>query len=179
MYDDIAEKLFVLVIQKRQYNFYLNNLKLYSIPSASPLFTFPQQNVSGSLTNRTTTFVKEDLSMSLNAPSPSKIPESEKVYDIRYYNELMDSVPAEYVSTPLILHCMLEQVTTKISYLDRFILKIVFQTKVVATEEKKGLPSETHVDTTIPQIANFSIEICKHLSDMVNNLGLDEKEIKV
>ena len=112
MYDDIAEKLFVLVIQKRQYNFYLNNLKLYSIPNASPLFTFPQQNVSGSLTNRTTT--KEDLSMSLNAPSPSKISDSDKVYDIRYYNELMDSVPAEYVSTPLILHCMLEQVTLQI-----------------------------------------------------------------
>ena len=55
----------------------------------------------------------------------------------------------------------------------------MFKKKVVATEEKKGLPSETYVDTTIPQIANFSIEICKHLSDMVNNLGLDEKEIKV
>ena len=51
--------------------------------------------------------------------------------------------------------------------------------KVVATDSKKPLPSETNVDASIPQIANFSTEICKHLSDMVNGLGLEEKDVKV
>ena len=49
----------------------------------------------------------------------------------------------------------------------------------MATEEKKPLPSETNIDASIPQIANFNIDICKHLSDMVNGLGLDNKEVQV
>ncbi len=121
MFNDIAEKLFILVIQKRQYNFYLENLKLYSIPSALPLFTFPiqqqlqTQQQAGGLTNRTVANTvitsKDELANSINISSPSKqAADSEKFYDIRYYNELMDSIPAEYVSTPIILHCMLEQV---------------------------------------------------------------------
>lgn len=120
MYDDIAEKLFVLVTQKRQYKFYIENLKLYPIPNSMPLFTFPQASGTSSNLNLTSRFDKstfgsqpshrgEDLNASFNTIDP-KMNDAEKFYDIRYYNELMDSVPPEYISTSVMLHCMVEQV---------------------------------------------------------------------
>ena len=87
VYNELAEKIYSLVIQKRQYGFYVNNLKLYSIPTSLSPFDF--------------TGPKEEI-QNLDA---------DKVYDIRYYNELVNSIPSEYVSPSIILYCMVEQVT--------------------------------------------------------------------
>ena len=75
-----------MVIQKRQYGFYINNLKLYSIPTT--LSTFDNN-------------LPKEETANLDA---------DKVYDIRYYSELINSIPSEYVSPAIILHCMVEQV---------------------------------------------------------------------
>jgi len=182
----LADKIYTLVVQKRQYKFYIENLKLYAIPTSAPLFTFgahPNPSISGvtvqpahatnlalsqtSRVDKSTVYTQasqrggdvHDLNGSIiTSIDPKSLADPSTVYDIRYYNELVDSLPAEYVSPAIILHCMVEQ--------------------VVATAECKALPSETAFDETVPQIANFSVEVCKHLSSMVNGLGLDEKEVK-
>lgn len=99
MFDDLAEKLYSLVVQKRQYKFYINNLKLYSIPEPNTLFTYP--SAPAPPTPRPALTNQEDQPV---------IPEPEKNYDMRYYNDLLTSIPAEYTSPAIILHCMIEQV---------------------------------------------------------------------
>lgn len=86
MYNELSERLFALVIQKRHYGFYINNLKLYSIPSSNPVLTFPASS------------------------GGSQAHDFDKLYDIRYYNELMNSIPPEYSSPSVVLYCMIEQV---------------------------------------------------------------------
>lgn len=60
----------------------MSNLKLYSIPEPSPVFTYPAHSHG-------------DL---------------DKAYDMRYYNQLINSIPPEYSSPAIVLHCMIEQV---------------------------------------------------------------------
>lgn len=141
MFTELAERLYALVIQKRQFGFYINNLKLYSIPNALTSFAYPPNPITSS-----------------DVPPPPVL-EADKICDLRYYNELLNSIPNEYISPSVILHCMVEQ--------------------VVATEEKKPLPSETRLDPTIPQFNNLSQEVSTFLSHMVSNLALEDKDKQV
>lgn len=165
MFDEVAEKLFTLCIQKRQYGFYVGNLKVFSIPSANPMFTFPPSLHSGSaLSNNILPSARgEDLNASLQTTTATAqnttINEIDRFCDTRYYNELLNSFPAEYISTPIILHCMIEQ--------------------IVATDEKKPLPSELTQDDSVPVMNNLSYDVSKYFSEMVSNLALDEREMNV
>ena len=125
MFDEISERLYYLVIQKRQYSFYINNLKLYQIPaSLSPILQPSNQfnvqfssNLNIPTLNQQLSVKPEDITASgaLNLQQSvvlgnSQVANPDTICDMRYYNELMSSLPAEYVSTPIILHCMIEQV---------------------------------------------------------------------
>lgn len=143
IYKDLAERLFTLVVQKRHYGFYINNLKLYSIPAVNGVFSYPNQPLAA------------------NQAAVPPTTDADKFYDIRYYNELMNTVPAEYVSPAIILHCMVEQ--------------------VVANEEKKPLPSEVETE----QLKSFQTEtglskdVSSHLRNMLDELALNEQEKNV
>ncbi len=91
LYDEVAEKLFSLVVQKRQYKNYLNHLRVFPVPACLPVYTINSDGTT----------------------EPSFI-DSDRlgVFDMRYYCELMDSIPPEYISVPLIVTSMVEQVTS-------------------------------------------------------------------
>ncbi len=149
MFTELAEKLYSLVVRKRHYGFYVNNLKLHAVPAPNPLFNF-QAPPTFALPGQTASM----LSTGFAQPDP------EKVYDTRYYNELLNSIPAEYASVPIILYSMVEQ--------------------VVANEEKKPLPSEKIVpDKKMPQISNLPQEVAFHFSHVIDNLALDEQDKQV
>lgn len=143
MFDQLAEGLYSLVIQKRQYGFYMKNLKLFAIPSATKHLAQPM-NLNAS---------------NLSEPSNGNLPHAETTCDMRYYNELMNTLPAEYISTPVILHCMIEQ--------------------VISNEEKLNVSSDSSMSKNSPRIQNLSTEVSNCLSNMISNLALEDKDKKV
>jgi hypothetical protein len=158
MFNDVSEKLFELVIQKRQYKNYLNCLKLYSVPPCLPLFTANQFLQANSTFGQTSQTLNVDT-ISEIAQAPSVInTETDKSssFDIRLYNDLMDSIPPEYVSTQLVLHCMVEQ--------------------VVSNDEKI---SNERSSTSTSRIQNLNSDITQHFSNLVMNLPLSQKDKEV
>ncbi|RNA34737.1 Sperm-associated antigen 17 [Brachionus plicatilis] len=132
MFNFLAEKCYSLIVQKRQYGFYISNLKLFDIPPPSKILSYPAQELK-----------QEEF--------PT---EAEKLYDIRYYNDLMDSIPAEYVSPALILYSMVEQVTLN-------------------EEQSQSGENQT---SEHGNVQNLSEDVTNYFGNVIENLSLTEVE---
>ncbi|XP_072116435.1 sperm-associated antigen 17 isoform X3 [Mobula birostris] len=112
IFEDIATMIYDCEDWKRQYQNYLLNIKLITVPGA-----LKDEEVHALYSS-----VSREKLSSANLASYLEQDSSSLRVDMRYYNDLMSLVPLESLSVPLILHCILEQ--------------------VVATEESLTPPSE-------------------------------------
>ncbi|KAI8520911.1 Sperm-associated antigen 17, partial [Branchiostoma belcheri] len=95
VFEDVACKIYDMYDWKRQFQHYLSNMKLLHVPLHGEAPPVPAQPT--------------DSKLSAQAPTPGipelDVPVGPPDVDMRYYNELMNAVPQESVSIPLLMHC--------------------------------------------------------------------------
>uniref|UniRef100_A0A4W3GK87 Uncharacterized protein n=1 Tax=Callorhinchus milii TaxID=7868 RepID=A0A4W3GK87_CALMI len=149
LFEDIACLIYDCIDWKRQYLNYINNMQMCAVPEAFKTEQVLEQQIqpvkkktppSGQVVGQPVHTEQE--------PTPAEV-------DMRYYNDLMNVVPLESLSVPLILHCILEQ--------------------VIASEENRTPPSEFIPE---PREDGLNANIVDHIISVVLKLSVSEKEKK-
>ncbi|CAK6967972.1 LOW QUALITY PROTEIN: sperm-associated antigen 17 [Scomber scombrus] len=107
IFDGVASLIYDCLDWRRQHQHYLDNMRLITVPivvDPQPAEVVP---TPPPMTPRSKKKSMRDESLS--DKETAQPPLSTDV-DMRYYSNLLDLVPPEVCSVPLILHCMLEQV---------------------------------------------------------------------
>ncbi|KAH3826467.1 hypothetical protein DPMN_128373 [Dreissena polymorpha] len=154
MFEDVACMIYDLIDAHRQWKNYLQNLNLIPVPVfAVPASTAPpggEGDKSGAVSGAPTPAGQAPASVtSLNLGDQIETPH----VDMRYYNDLMNCVPQESVSVPLIMSCMLEQIE--------------------ATQQNIEPPSEQKPPR---RSDGLNTNLANHLSSLAFKLALTEEE---
>ncbi|KAL6118697.1 spag17 [Pungitius sinensis] len=104
IFDGVANLLYDCLDWRRQHQHYLNNLKLLNVPTVVGSHQQPVEIVATPRSKKKSGLEERPADRETQRP-----PLSSEV-DMRYYCNLLDLVPPEACSVPLIMHCMLEQV---------------------------------------------------------------------
>uniref|UniRef100_A0A671FSE7 Sperm associated antigen 17 n=1 Tax=Rhinolophus ferrumequinum TaxID=59479 RepID=A0A671FSE7_RHIFE len=156
IFENIACLMYDSLDWKRQHQHYLKSMQLIHVPqvvreklvleaisvSEAPPLVAP---IAGKKRAQ-----NEELQV---PPSPAFVITTE--VDMRYYNDLLNQIPEEFVSVPLMLHCMLEQ--------------------VVATEKDLVPPSLVEPP---PRADGLDPRIAAHIVSILPSLCLTEREKK-
>ncbi|XP_077598799.1 sperm-associated antigen 17 [Stigmatopora nigra] len=152
MFDDVANLIYDCLDWRRQHQNYLDSVDFVRVP-----FVVSWQDLMQSA-EAATTVSPRSKKPGRPAP-PKKVPSSSPSLttdvDMNYYSGLLENIPAEACSVPLILHCMLEQVVftseqpppedwdpQKANILDQHVVSQMLQSvmsQVQGAEEKKEL----------------------------------------
>ncbi|KAG7463545.1 hypothetical protein MATL_G00177760 [Megalops atlanticus] len=156
VFEGVACLIYDCLDWRRQHLHYLSSMRLIQVPTVtrgdvtgrqvgtaqSRVAAAPQSSASRRKT------VAED-------PVPAQSPTLTTEVDMRYYRDLLELVPPEAVSVPLILHCMLEQ--------------------VVATQEDIPPPSTVCPE---PRSDGLDHNLAEHMVSAALSLNLSEEEKK-
>ncbi|XP_029422246.1 sperm-associated antigen 17 [Nannospalax galili] len=155
IFENIACLMYDSLDWKRQHQHYLESMQLINVPQvvnekmvleAIPIPEPPPPTALAPGKKKVQSEEPQD-------PPPAFIITTE--VDMRYYNDLLNPVPEEFISVPLMLHCMLEQ--------------------VVATEEDLVPPSLVEP----PHRADgLDYRIAAHIVSILPSLCLSEREKK-
>ncbi|TMS02420.1 Sperm-associated antigen 17 [Larimichthys crocea] len=108
IFEGVVSLVYDCLDWRRQHEHYRNNMRLISVATVVELDPQPAEVLPTPLPM--TPHSKKKLVREENPPQETEeLPLSPDV-DMRYYSNLLDLVPPEACSVPLILHCMLEQV---------------------------------------------------------------------
>uniref|UniRef100_A0A8C0L840 Sperm associated antigen 17 n=1 Tax=Canis lupus dingo TaxID=286419 RepID=A0A8C0L840_CANLU len=155
IFENIACLMYDTLDWKRQHQHYLESMQLINIPQVvneKPILeatsiTEAPQPVAPTLGK------KKAQNEESQAPTSAFVFTTE--VDMRYYNDLLNPIPEEFISVPLILHCILEQ--------------------VVATEEDLVPPRLVQPP---PRADGLDHRIAAHIVSILPSLCLTEREKK-
>ncbi|KAM4714763.1 LOW QUALITY PROTEIN: sperm-associated antigen 17 [Anableps anableps] len=105
IFDDVARLIYDSLKWRQQHQHYLDNVRLISIPTSVTLDAEVEPTVA-----HITRSKKKPVSDQYSPSSETKLPSLFVDVDMYCYSSLLDLVPPEACSVPLILHCLLEQV---------------------------------------------------------------------
>nr|XP_019586156.1 PREDICTED: sperm-associated antigen 17 isoform X4 [Rhinolophus sinicus] len=156
IFENIACLMYDSLDWKRQHQHYLKSMQLIHVPQvvcekpvleATSVSEAPQlvAPIAGK---------KRAQNEELQVPPSAAFVITAEV-DMRYYNDLLNQIPEEFVSVPLVLHCMLEQ--------------------VVATEKDLVPPSLVEPP---PRADGLDPRIAAHIVSILPSLCLTEREKK-
>ncbi|KAF6075994.1 sperm associated antigen 17 [Phyllostomus discolor] len=142
IFENIACLMYDSLDWKRQHQHYLESMQLINVPQMTP-----QSAVLGAGKKKAQNGELQGPASVASVVTPEA--------DLRYYNDLLNAIPEEFISVPLIVHCMLEQ--------------------VVATEKDLVPPSLVEPP---PRADGLDHRIAAHIVSILPSLCLTESEKK-
>ncbi|XP_010829012.1 PREDICTED: sperm-associated antigen 17 [Bison bison bison] len=167
IFENVACLMYDTLDWKRQHQHYLESMRLINVPqvvSEKPIFEVtlipepPPPVVAVPGKKKTQAYEEPQIPAPPPATLLPPLPVASVItneVDMRYYNDLLNPVPEEFISVPLILHCMLEQ--------------------VVANEEDLVPPSLVEPP---PRADGLDYRIAAHIVSILPSLCLTEREKK-